>query len=375
MFKCELSDLCDLVHGNVLIHVMRIATGKTNGLKILYGRCIRHKNVNLCAIGALGLYLLARFHQTSEADGIQFKNNKKWFSIKLLIDSCGSDNTKAVSDQAYYSSMKDACKNLGITSKHFVHFGRGAGSVKAELDELDGFNIADLGNWNVDTRRDIYSAKLPMKAMRVMAGHAESKGSVFLPRAQVEPPPELQSQIFPFVDSAIRHVNANHHRTATAFLNMLLQLQVVVLQDAAAVLLSGRKHCLFDLPVFQCPAFEDFLNLIKIHQNSMLDPSDVTLEQILPGVCNRFSNLHSDMSSHFTQIHESVSGLVKPDDLQGFLNHVSGYNFNRLSRATEDATAASTPKIGSNAPVSQYELYKSHRTATSVEQVVWHTPL
>ena len=111
-----------------------------------------HKNVNLCAIGALGVYLLARFHQTSKADGIQFKNNKKWFSIKLLIDSHGSDNTKAVSDQAYYSSMKDACKNLGITSKHFVHFGRGAGSVKAELDELDGFNIADLGNWNVDTR-------------------------------------------------------------------------------------------------------------------------------------------------------------------------------------------------------------------------------
>ena len=97
---------------------------------------------------------------------------------------------------------------------------------------------------------------------------------------------EIQSQIFPFVNSAIKHVNANHHPTATAFLNMLLWLWIVVLQDAAAVLLSGRKHCLFDLPVFQCPAFEDFLNLIKIHQNSMLDPSDVTPEQILPGVCN-----------------------------------------------------------------------------------------
>ena len=82
----------------------------------------------------MGLYLLPRFHQESEADGIQFENNKKMFSIKLIIDSSGSDNTKAVSDQAYYSSMKDACKNLGMTSKHFVHFGRGAGSVKAELD-------------------------------------------------------------------------------------------------------------------------------------------------------------------------------------------------------------------------------------------------
>ena len=79
-----------------MIHVMQEATGKTNGLKILYGQCICHKNVNLCAIGALGLYLLARFHQTSEADGIQFKNNKKWFSIILLIDSHDRDNTKAV---------------------------------------------------------------------------------------------------------------------------------------------------------------------------------------------------------------------------------------------------------------------------------------
>ena len=125
-----------------------------------------------------------------------------------------------------------------------------------------------------------------MKAMQVITGHVESKGSVFLSQVQVEPPPELQSQIFPFVNSAIRHVNANHHPAAIAFLNMLLRLQKVVLQDSAAMLLSGRKHCLFDLPVFQCPAFEDFLNLIKIHQNSMLDPSDVTLEQILPDVCN-----------------------------------------------------------------------------------------
>jgi hypothetical protein len=115
-------------------------------VKILYGQCICHKNVNLYAIGALGLYLQARFHQTSKADGIQFENNKKWFSIKLLIGSCGSDNTKAVLDQAYYSSMKDPCKSPGITSKHFVHFGRGAGSVKAELYELDRLNIADLGN-------------------------------------------------------------------------------------------------------------------------------------------------------------------------------------------------------------------------------------
>ena len=47
------------------------------------------------------------------------------------------------------------------------------------------------------------------------------------------------------------------------------------------------------------------------------------------------------LHTHLTQIHESVSGLVKPANLQGFLNHVSGFNFNSLPRATEDAIPAS----------------------------------
>ncbi|KAI8832850.1 hypothetical protein BJ741DRAFT_613929 [Chytriomyces cf. hyalinus JEL632] len=53
LFKCELSDLCDLVKKDEGVHdchilVMRIAIGKTNGLKTLYGQVLRHKNVNLC---------------------------------------------------------------------------------------------------------------------------------------------------------------------------------------------------------------------------------------------------------------------------------------------------------------------------------------
>ena len=83
------------------------------------------------------------------------------------------------------------------------------------MDELDGYDIGDLGNWNVDTRRDVYSAKLPMKAMRVMAGHPESKGSVFLPRSKVIPPVSLQMDIFPFVDRALNSIKEKtSHTTA-----------------------------------------------------------------------------------------------------------------------------------------------------------------
>ena len=87
------------------------------------------------------------------------------------------------------------CEKLSIPSKHYIHFGRTSGSVLAELEELEGSNIQDLGNWNVDTRREVYSAKLPMKAMRVMAGHSDQKGSVFIARSLLPPPESLQLKI------------------------------------------------------------------------------------------------------------------------------------------------------------------------------------
>jgi hypothetical protein len=97
MIKADLSDLCDLVHNHssqsypIHILVMRIAQGKVNANKILYGRSIRHRDVNLCAVGALALYLFARFNHSHEMDAVDFTSNRSWFNIKLLTD-CQREN-------------------------------------------------------------------------------------------------------------------------------------------------------------------------------------------------------------------------------------------------------------------------------------------
>ena len=62
LFKSDLSDMCGVEHvtdycEDVQIQIMQIATGKTNNLKTLYGRCMRHRNKNLCPIGASGIFL------------------------------------------------------------------------------------------------------------------------------------------------------------------------------------------------------------------------------------------------------------------------------------------------------------------------------
>jgi Centromere DNA-binding protein complex CBF3 subunit, domain 2 len=108
LIKCELSDLCDVVLDNQGVHdihilVIRIMTGKTNGLKTLFGRVIRHKDVYLCAIGVLGLYLLARWEFSDEV--IDWSTNESWFNIKLLVSTKGS-NVNSITDQTYSKRIK-----------------------------------------------------------------------------------------------------------------------------------------------------------------------------------------------------------------------------------------------------------------------------
>jgi hypothetical protein len=124
------------------IGIMQIDSSKTNrftkGHK-LFGGCIRHKDPTLCAMGAEGFYLLARC--TYGGEKLDFTENKDWFDVKLLTDSRGIDNTIAVKDQNYSKAMKSICEELGIISKHYIHFGRAVGPIDLGLQEIDQADI------------------------------------------------------------------------------------------------------------------------------------------------------------------------------------------------------------------------------------------
>ena len=128
---------------------------------------MRHRNVNMCPIGALDFYLMAQFYSTLELSQCNFPDNSLWFNVKLLIkcNKSGDNNEHSIINQAYASTMKQACKALGITSKHFVHFGQGTGAVVYEMQEVDPQYIKIIENGNLDVREDQYSSKVPLKAI------------------------------------------------------------------------------------------------------------------------------------------------------------------------------------------------------------------
>jgi hypothetical protein len=49
---------------DAVILIMQILEGKTNNGKMVWGCTMRHKNVDICSIGALGFYLMSRLEVT-----------------------------------------------------------------------------------------------------------------------------------------------------------------------------------------------------------------------------------------------------------------------------------------------------------------------
>lgn len=122
-------------------------TGKTVTDKKQYGRFMRHKDVTQCAIGALGFYLFFRFFvsgELEEANRPDFKVNKEWFDIKILSDGT-LNNTKVMKATTYTDPLRKVFDALGIIAAHFGHFGRVAGPVKLEFEEIAAELIRILG--------------------------------------------------------------------------------------------------------------------------------------------------------------------------------------------------------------------------------------
>jgi len=185
LFLGELSDLLYLHvprssdEDPMSIGIMQIEQGKTvtSGGNRQYGRFLRAKCVKDCALGAMGFYLFQRFDSSGEMeDGKRpdFTKNKEWFSIKLMTDGT-SDNQRRMQQDSYVKPIRKCFVDLRLYASHFGHWGRVSGPAELELKELGSEWIRILGNWDAKMQESRYSSKIPVKALRVMAGFNEKE--------------------------------------------------------------------------------------------------------------------------------------------------------------------------------------------------------
>ena len=249
-----------------------MSQGKTKHGQKLYGRCMRHKDVRLCAVGALSFYLAYRFSITQEFDGMRLLDwlvNSAWFDQKLLVEAFYPDRdyTKCMSnDDTYSKAVCQVLTKLGISSNHWVHLGQTLGPKILEFLEVEAEEIHRLGNWDPKIQEKSYSTKLPMKAIRAIAGFILANGMHYNPRTRVTVSETLcRCTPFGFAWDAEEFVTQRMHEgeeskfTAVQFLRCMQQLPVVLLQDAAAIISlypDRREHPIFRLECFQNDEFQ-----------------------------------------------------------------------------------------------------------------------
>ena len=221
--------------------------GKTNKGRILYSRSTRHKDVRLCSIRSLAFYLGLRFDISKEFKNFPLENwlnNNAWFDIKLLADAYGDDFVSPLPNDTYSRSIRQVLLELGLPVSKIKHLGRGLGPKILESLENEQEGI-----------RQLYKAN----------------GIYHNPRCvlKVEDTALLEATPFaPFIDAYafVKEQVANAPEagevprwTALQFLEFMVQLNHIFLQDAAAILVLHPEravHPIFKLECFHIPEFQ-----------------------------------------------------------------------------------------------------------------------
>jgi hypothetical protein len=238
-----------------------------------YGRlqtigALRHRKPLLCLLSALAFYFLYRWDLTDE-ELPDFGERAAWYNIQLLASSThgrsrgrGSTTEQPLSYSSQLDWINKALEYAGIDSKKKTHIGRGSAARLAELLGVSEEQIRRQGWWDQDVVIGCYLNSLPREFMRVMAGHPAHMGCFEIPRANVTPPDELLSMIWPGLDQWKDRFGPGHGQVhdlaAMGFTNLLFSLREIVLQDSVTLRKRFPRSPVWTHPVFSHPAYAEF---------------------------------------------------------------------------------------------------------------------
>jgi Centromere DNA-binding protein complex CBF3 subunit, domain 2/Transcriptional activator of glycolytic enzymes len=309
----------------MFLMINQIAEGKTNHGHMLYGRATRHRDVTLCAVGAIAFYLEYRFHCTKEFEEFSVDDwltNSKWFDVKFLIDING-DYSKEMLNDGYGKHVKKVLQGLNLSCSKLLHLGRNLGARILEMLEEESEEIRRMGQWSPSMFDNHYSCKLPLGPIRKLAGFQSDSKLYFNKRTVVEPSNFLQRNTpmgkwcYDAYDGVLEKDIEGKRQTAQHVLRFLCEMNRVFLQDAAAmsVLHERGDHPMFHhIPLFQSEEWMAYCAEMKHALENEENPLDASLEKVLPGVHQRLhyqdlaiKDLHEKVDSRFDDLTTTVT--------------------------------------------------------------------
>lgn len=214
-----------------------------------------------------------------------------WYFLKLFP---AQDLSTSMSYEAHRKSMARMKEKTGIKATSVTHLGRSNGAKAAELAGASEDSIRRSGRWEQSAIARCYLSRLPRETMRVHAGFPKDMGSFWIAR-DIEVPEPLLNLVFPEArEWQSKHLcddpGVEMNIAAGGFLNLLMQLRSIVIQDAVLLKQDFPDHFLFQHPIFSTQAFKDYEQTMQEVLQTQETPHDLLLKRAFPVIAEGMKN-------------------------------------------------------------------------------------
>jgi hypothetical protein len=123
------------------------------------------------------------------------------------------------------------------------------------------------------------------------------------------------------------------------------------------MIIHGRTHVVFQCSVFQMEEFKRYTEDMSQPLLHVQNPEDQSWQSLLPGINERFNNLHADFSAKFTYVQNKFDDASNKFTTQ--LQHVL-QQIGTIDVTGIDETNSAGGEIEDSSEPFRYSLFKGH---------------
>ena len=300
--------------------------------------------MRLCAWGSVAFYFFYGFMIEGE-EFSDFTTNENGYNIKVLKPA-KAPRKEEMLYAAQNQSLHRAFTEVGVKSSHTTHAGRGSGARIAELNGASLDMIRRMGRWDSGSLENSYLTHFNREAIRICNGFPGPIGSFWLPRAGVEPPLELQEQVFPEIEGWHVRLNDpddaayNSSGSALAFLYFMLKLRKLLLQGSVLMRKEDPANSIFKHRIFQSDAYKDFEIDVLAHIETTPTPASMILRDTMSIIEQRLNEVLVEV--------KTTVAAVEQRSINNHLNTTNDSILEKFQQLQAQITNA-CPDVGSSA--------------------------
>ncbi|KAE8209099.1 hypothetical protein CF327_g6874 [Tilletia walkeri] len=270
-------------HPSIVIVSTQLKSKSNRDARPERGVAARHRDVEVCAVGAFAQYLFYRFHVQNEFP-LDFSSRDSWYRVKLLVDDEAKDNTVGVTWAVQAVLLRQAFDKCSISSSHLTHAMRSGGAQFASAAGCTEDAIRKHGRWCGDRLMERYLTSVTLQPIRALSGFSII-ANLPLDRSQVR---------------AGQDALPDWRRGRWCCSSVSGHAEVPSCGVASRLgLVAGEDSFLSSVgpPPFNTAGFATFAQTLTQTINTTTSPFDISVTQLVPSLGTALGHVRSELSA------------------------------------------------------------------------------